>query len=60
VEVTTSWQTVSIRFSDFSRPQWGDTVGLTTLAVDQLQMLHFNVSISAGSFEIFLDDVELF
>jgi hypothetical protein len=60
VPISTTWQTVSLRWSDFRGPAWGDTQGLTTLAIDQLQALDWGVTSNATSFEVLLDDIELF
>ena len=60
IDVTGSWQTVSIAWGDFGKPTWGDTVSLSALATKKLQAIDWGISDKATAFEIFLDDIELY
>jgi hypothetical protein len=60
VPVTASWQTVSIAWADLKKPTWGATTSLPAVAVGKLQAIDWGVSDKTTSFEIFLDDIELF
>jgi hypothetical protein len=60
VPVTGSWQTVVIPWGELNRPVWGDTTGETSVATAALQAIDWGISNLATSFEIYLDDVELF
>jgi len=60
VTVTNTWQTVSIEFSALNRPTWGSTTNLSSPATGKLQAIDWGISNAASSFEIYLDDIELF
>jgi hypothetical protein len=60
VPVTSSWTTVSIPWTGLDRPTWGETATQTAVAKDKLQAIDWGVSNMASSFEIFIDDVELY
>jgi hypothetical protein len=60
VPVTSSWQTVSIAWADFDKPTWGATTSLTAVAKTKLQAIDFGVSNTAASFDLELDDLELY
>jgi hypothetical protein len=60
VPVTAAWQTVSIAWTELAKPTWGTTMSLPSLAVAKLQAIDWGVSDKASSFEIFLDDIELY
>ncbi len=60
VTVSNSWQTVSIAWADFDKPTWGATTSLTAVAKGKLQALDFGVANTASSFDISLDDLELY
>jgi len=60
VPVTNSWQTHQFTWAQLNSPTWGDTLGLTSLAVAELQAIDWGVTNAATSFDIYLDDIELF
>jgi hypothetical protein len=60
VPITSSWTTVSVPWSGLDRPTWGETATLTEVAKGKLQAIDWGVSNMASSFEIFIDDVELY
>jgi hypothetical protein len=60
VPVTADWQTVSIAWADLAAPTWGDTMDLTAVALGKMQALDWGISNTATSFEVFLDDIELY
>ena len=60
VSLTSTWQTVQIAFSELSSPTWGDTTGLTSVAQGKLQAIDWGISNMASSFEVYLDDIELY
>jgi hypothetical protein len=60
VDVPADWQTIEIPWTDFDTPTWGDTLSLTDLAVGKLQAVDWGVTNQATTFEIFLDDIELY
>jgi hypothetical protein len=60
ISITPGWQTVSIPWADLGRPTWGDTMSLTAVAKEKLQAIDWGITIAASSFEIFLDDIELY
>jgi len=60
IDVTNSWQTVSIEFNQLDRPTWGATTSLSSPAVGKLQAIDWGISNTASTFEVLLDDIELF
>jgi hypothetical protein len=60
ISLTSSWQTVSITWAELQKPTWGATMSLPAVAQKKLQALDFGVSNTASSFDISLDDLELF
>jgi hypothetical protein len=60
VPVTAGWQTVSIPWTALNRPTWGETTSLTAVAKEKLQAIDWGVSNMASSFEIYIDDVEMY
>jgi Polysaccharide deacetylase len=60
VTVTSSWQTVSIAWADFDKPTWGATTSLPALAKSKLQAIDWGIANTASSFDISLDDIELY
>lgn len=60
VAVTADWQTIVIPFADLMPPTWGDSMSLTDVAVGKLQALDWGISNQATSFEVFIDDIELY
>ena len=60
VDITDAWQTVEIPWGNFNTPTWGDSLNLTSLALAKLQAIDWGVSNQASTFEIFLDDIELY
>jgi len=60
IPVTSSWQTVSIPWTGLDRPTWGATATLTEVAKTKLQAIDWGVSNTASSFEVFIDDVEMY
>ncbi len=60
IDVTTSWQTLELRWADFDKPTWGATTALSAVAVTKLQAIDWGISDKATTFELFIDDVELF
>jgi peptidoglycan/xylan/chitin deacetylase (PgdA/CDA1 family) len=63
IAITPDWTTVSIPFKDFLRPTWGvtaDVVRFPGLATKKMQAIDWGVTDKATSFEIFLDDIELY
>ncbi len=49
-----------IPWADLNRPTWGTTMNLMAVAKGKLQAIDWGVSNAASSFEIFIDDVELY
>jgi hypothetical protein len=60
IAVTGSWQTVSIAWAEFDKPTWGATTTLTAVAKNKLQAIDFGVSNTASTFDLELDDLELY
>jgi len=60
ISVPSSWQTVSIMFSELERPTWGDTMSLPAVAVGKLQAIDWGISNTATTFDVSIDDIELF
>ena len=60
VPVAADWATVELTWDKFQRPTWGATTGLMMPALTKLQALDFGISNLATTFEIYLDDIELF
>ena len=60
VPISNNWQTVQFSWAELNPPTWGDTLGLTSLAVDELQAIDWGVTNAASSFDIYLDDIELY
>lgn len=60
IPVTAAWTTVSIPFAELGKPTWGATATLTTLAKAKLQAIDWGVTDKATSFDIWLDDIELY
>ncbi len=60
ITLTPEFQTVSITWAELNMPTWGATSTLTSVAQDKLQALDWGISNMATSFEVFIDDVELF
>jgi hypothetical protein len=60
VPITSGWTTVSIPFTELNRPTWGATTMLTALAKGKLQAIDWGVTNMASSFDIQLDDIELY
>ena len=60
ISVTPTWQTVSIAWADLNRPTWGATSSLTAVAKGKLQAIDWGISNTATSFELFIDDIELY
>jgi hypothetical protein len=59
IDVTSSWQTITINWNQFNTPTWGDTQSLTSLAIGKLQAIDWGITDTHTSFEVFLDDIEL-
>ncbi len=59
VDVTSSWQTVTLTWDQFNTPTWGDTQSLTDPAIHAMQALDWGISNVATTFQIYLDDIEL-
>jgi hypothetical protein len=55
-----TWQTVTIPWTELTRPSWGATTSLMNVARGKLQAIDWGVSNMASSFEIFIDDVEMY
>jgi peptidoglycan/xylan/chitin deacetylase (PgdA/CDA1 family) len=60
VTLTPDWTTVTIPWTGLLRPSWGTTMSLTAVAKEALQAIDWGVTIAASSFEIFIDDVEMY
>jgi len=60
VSLTPDWQTVSLAWADFNRPSWGATTEVAGLALTKMQAIDWSVSDLASSFEVFIDDIELY
>jgi hypothetical protein len=60
IDVTDTWATVEIPWGNFNVPTWGDTTGLSSLALGKLQAIDWGISDTATNFEIYLDDIELY
>lgn len=60
ISVTSGWTTVSIPFAELNRPTWGATTSLTAVAKGKLQAIDWGVTNMASSFDIYLDDIELY
>ncbi len=60
IDVTPGWTTVSIPFAELTRPSWGATTGLSAVAKDALQAIDWGVSNMATSFDVSIDDIELY
>jgi hypothetical protein len=58
--ISPTWQTVEVPFTSLDKPTWGATTNLTAVAVRKLQALDWGISNTATSFEVFLDDIELY
>jgi peptidoglycan/xylan/chitin deacetylase (PgdA/CDA1 family) len=60
VPLTPDWKQVSLTWSQFAAPTWGETAGLTRPALTKLQAVDWGIPKEVSSFEINLDDIELF
>ena len=60
IPITSGWTTVSITFAELNRPTWGATSMLTAVAKQKLQAIDWGVTDKASSFDIWLDDIELY
>lgn len=60
IPVTASWQTISIPWAELNKPTWGATATLTAVARAKLQAIDWGVSNMTTSFDIQIDDVELY
>jgi peptidoglycan/xylan/chitin deacetylase (PgdA/CDA1 family) len=60
VPLSPQWREVRLAWDQFQPPTWGDTAHLRRLALDKLQAIDWGVSRAVTSFEIDLDDVELY
>lgn len=60
IDVPADWTTVEVPFSMFNVPVWGDTTGLNALALGKLQAIDWGVANTASTFEIWVDDIELY
>ena len=60
VPVSSAWNTVEVAFNSLNSPTWGDTTSLNALAVEKLQAIDWGISNQATSFEVFLDNIELY
>jgi hypothetical protein len=60
VMISDTWQTVELPWSSFMPPTWGDSMSLTELAVGKLQAIDWGVTNMASSFQVELDDIELY
>lgn len=60
ITLTPAWQTVSLTWADLTRPTWGATAPLMNIAKAKLQAIDWGVSNTASTFEIFIDDVEMY
>ncbi|HEY5920929.1 MAG TPA: polysaccharide deacetylase family protein [Kofleriaceae bacterium] len=60
IAITAGWTTVSITFAELGRPTWGATTMLTAVAKGKLQAIDWGVTDKASSFDIWLDDIELY
>lgn len=60
VDVGAEWATVEIPFASFNTPTWGDTLSLTQLALAKLQAIDWGVANTATTFELYVDDIEIY
>jgi peptidoglycan/xylan/chitin deacetylase (PgdA/CDA1 family) len=60
IPITSGWTTVSITFAELGRPTWGATTMLAAVAKQKLQAIDWGVTNKASSFDIWLDDIELY
>jgi hypothetical protein len=60
VAITPEWTMVTLPFSMFGKPTWGDTMGLTELALGKLQAIDWGTTEKTAVVELTLDDVELY
>jgi hypothetical protein len=60
IDVSSEWRTVELKFSDFEPPNFGDSLGMTQLAITKMQALDFGIGSSATKFDVSLDDIALF
>jgi peptidoglycan/xylan/chitin deacetylase (PgdA/CDA1 family) len=60
IAVTPAWTTVSITFAELGKPTWGATTMLTAVAKQKLQAIDWGVTNKASSFDIWIDDIELY
>jgi hypothetical protein len=60
IPVSAEWATFSIPWEMFNRPTHGATTALTAPALTKLQAVDWGVSNLAATFEILIDDIELF
>jgi Polysaccharide deacetylase len=60
IKITADWQTISLAWTDFMKPTWGDSATLTQLALGKMQAIDWGVSNMATSFDFDLDDIELY
>ncbi len=60
VPVSREWRQVSLTWERFRPPTWGDTAAMTRLALGKLQAIDWGISREVSTFQIDLDDIELF
>jgi peptidoglycan/xylan/chitin deacetylase (PgdA/CDA1 family) len=60
IPVSDAWQEVTVPFSRFQRPTWGDTARLTQLALGKLQAIDWGVAKEVSGFSFDLDDLRLY
>jgi hypothetical protein len=60
IDVSTGWTTVELKWTDFEPPNFGDSLGMTKLAITKMQALDFGIGSSATKFDVSLDDITLF
>jgi hypothetical protein len=60
IPITSGWTTVSITFAELNRPTWGATTMLSAVAKGKLQAIDWGVTNMASSFDIWIDDIELY
>ncbi|HEY0715497.1 MAG TPA: hypothetical protein VGF45_22640, partial [Polyangia bacterium] len=60
VEVSPNWTVVSLPFSAFVRPTWGQTANLMEPALAKLQAIDWGTTDGSAVFELYLDDIELY
>ncbi len=60
IDVTSAWTTVTIPFAGLTAPTWGTTTTLTAVAKSKLQAIDWGVSNTATSFDVMIDDIELY